>query len=493
MQPSDQLFRLIKSLDPSEKGYFKKFARSYGKAQNYLLLFDAIDAQEVYDEQWLIQKFKKQPFVRQFSVAKHHLWELVLRALRQYRSEHSKFVRLNTLLENGEILFEKGMYEESMRSWDKAAKLAEEYDEKPFQLDIETARRRYYIDMTAGHWAEFTTPSFTRSRQLLSAYGRTLDIQEKYVHIIHCIKSQPYFRTEEQKREWQAFMDDPLLHPDHVPEDFYGKLYFYYIHNIYHLLCRDKEQALPWIRKVVELWEQNTELRDLEPVKYISAVNNYLTNLLFLGETEAYCAFFEAFTPPQTRSIATGAILFEHIWLMRSNYFHLRKDLDGLGRFIEETAHEVEQLAPYFNKVRLMIIRFTMASHYTMHGKPEYSNQLLEQIVDSREVALRKDLQSLARVLQMINHYSVGNLLLMEHLIRSAKHFMQKNDMYYDTEKLIFRHFGQLIRSPDSVTKRQVLADMRDDIAQLFETNETERTAFETMYLLEWIDNQLQA
>lgn len=491
MQPSDQLFRLIKSLEPSEKGYFKKFAKSYGKTQNYLLIFDAIDAQEMYDEAAILHKFRKQSFAKQFSVAKNYLWDLILRSQRQYRADSSKFSRLNTYLENGEILFEKGLYEEGMRAWDKAAKLAEAFDEMPFQLDIETSRRRYYIDLTAGNWETFTTPSYAKSRMLMEQYDRMLRIQEKYVRIIQVIKTQPFFRTEEQRNEWAAFMQDPLLDPSNEPEDFYGKLYFYYIHNIYNLLCRDKDRALPWIKKVVELWEANAELRTLEPLKYISAVNNYLTNLLFLGEVDAYCRFFESFIPPEVQSVGKTAVIFEHVWLMRSNYHHLRKDLEGAAKHIAETETLVEKYAPYINKVRLLIIRFSMASHYTMRGMTDKSNALLDLVVESKEVALRKDLQSLARVLQMMNHYAAGNIRLMEYLTRSAKHFMQKNDMYYDTEKTLFRYFGQLVKAADKQEKRQILSDMQSDIDTLFSSSDTERTAFETMHVQEWIALQL--
>lgn len=491
MQPSDHVFRLIKSLDPSEKGYFKKFATGYGKQQNYILLFDAIDKQQQYDEAALIRKFKAYPFVKQFAVAKNYLWELILRSQRQYRAEGSKFVQLNTLLENGEILFEKGLYEESLRAWDKAAKLAEAYDEKPFQLDIETARRRYFIDMTAGNWSDFTEPSYAKSHDLLNAYGQMLHIQQKYVAIVHCIKSQPYFRTEEQQAEWTRFMQDPALQVNREPADFYGKLYFYYIHNIYHLLCRNKEEALPWIRKVVALWDTHSELREMEPVKYISAVNNYLTNLLFLDESETYCQFFEQFTPPKGNTKVSAAIVYEHVWLMRSNYLHLRKDIDGLGRLVHESVEELERHAPYINKVRLFIIKFTMASYYTLTSRIETSNNVLAEILEFREIELRKDLQSLSRVLQMINHYSSGNLLLMEHLMRSAKHFMRKNDMYYDTEKLFFKHITQLVKAPDKETRKAVFSTMHQEVHALFKSNPSERIAFESMYFMEWIEQHL--
>lgn len=55
---SDKLFTLIKSLAKNEKRYFKRSSQLHKlkEGNQYLLLFDAIEQQEVYDE----EKIKKQ-------------------------------------------------------------------------------------------------------------------------------------------------------------------------------------------------------------------------------------------------------------------------------------------------------------------------------------------------------------------------------------------------------------------------------------------------
>ena len=88
MTPSEDLFRLIKSLTPNEKGYFKKFSKIHvreGK-NNYMMLFEAIDKQIEYDEKAIINKFSKEQFVKQFPVAKNYLYNLILKALDVYHS-----------------------------------------------------------------------------------------------------------------------------------------------------------------------------------------------------------------------------------------------------------------------------------------------------------------------------------------------------------------------------------------------------------------------
>ena len=56
---SDSLHKLIKSLTPSEKRGFKLFSSRHTSADEnqYVKLFDAIDAHHVYDEALILKKF----------------------------------------------------------------------------------------------------------------------------------------------------------------------------------------------------------------------------------------------------------------------------------------------------------------------------------------------------------------------------------------------------------------------------------------------------
>jgi hypothetical protein len=491
MKPSDNLFKLIKSLDKSEKGYFKKFAASHAKNSNYILLFDLIDAQETYDEGLVLKKLKGQTFAKQIAVTKNYLWELILRSQRQYRRESSKFMQLNALLENGEILFEKGLYEEALKQWDRAKTLAEAYNEMPFLMDIETNKRRYYIDMTASNWKTLCDPSYQYSFDLLDEYSKMLLIQKKYVEIVNVIKVQPYFRTPEQKQEWDLFIQDPLLAPENEPKLFWGKLYFNYIYNIYHLLCRNKSEALLYIKNILELWDTHVDLKNMEPVKYLSAVHNYLTNLMFLNEKEAFIAYFEQFKPPALSSFTQEAIYFEHIWLMRNSYYALKKDYNGLLEFIETSSAELEKYAAFINKVRLLIIRFNIAYGKMIKGDFEGSNDVLHLIFDSKEVELRKDIQANARILYTINHYEQNNLLLFKHVINTSKHFLRNNDFYYDAERIFMKFMTRLSKEVDKSERLHVFESMKTELLEIFASNESEKNALEVIQLIQWIDSKI--
>lgn len=489
MKPNDNLFRLIKSLDKNEKGYFKKQAQSYSreKDQNYMKLFDAIDSQEDYNEEALLKKFRNEPFAKQFSVAKSYLWELLLKTQRNYRAGTSKFMRLNALMENGEVLFEKGLYEEAAKMWEKANELATAYDEKAFMLDIEAWKRRYYVDLRADLWDENVIPSFHRTEKLIDDISGTFEIQKIYFQIAKFIKTQPYFRTEEQKQEWEKILDQPILFHENEPADFYGKLYFNCIHSTFHNLSGHGKENQFYQKKIIELWESNPALIEVEPIRYIAAVSNYLGSLSKFGNNEEFISFVEQFEPPQLHSISQKAIYFEHWWMWKEITFRLRVDMEGFGKFIDETNEDILRYKPFINKVRWMLIRFETANYYFSVNQIPSALEILDELMDTKDIDLRKDIQAHVRLLYLVAHYELENNLILESISRSAKRYLQQKDFYYTTERIFLKHFNKLIYSADKKETQQIIHAMLEEIESQLAGNEKERQAFANFNLTNWI------
>ena len=69
---NESLHELIKYLSKSEKRYFKIVSSRHtiGEENNYILLFDYLERQEIYDEEKLFEYFKGEAFLNKFSVTK---------------------------------------------------------------------------------------------------------------------------------------------------------------------------------------------------------------------------------------------------------------------------------------------------------------------------------------------------------------------------------------------------------------------------------------
>src|ERR1700743_1916334 len=134
---SDTLFQLIKSLEKSEKRNFKLYIKRNSSSEDLktIQLFDAIDALDDYDEAELLNK-NKNLRKQQLSNAKAHLYREILSSLRLIRQEENVDIQLHEQLDFARILYNKGLYLQSLRTLDKIKELAKAHNQVTFLLQV---------------------------------------------------------------------------------------------------------------------------------------------------------------------------------------------------------------------------------------------------------------------------------------------------------------------------------------------------------------------
>src|SRR3989344_5905614 len=135
---SDYLFKLIKSLNKSEKRYFSLYASRHtlGEKNNYAILFEAIDKQNEYDEDALLKQFKKEAFINKFSITKARLYYVVLNSLTAFHSASSIDAQLKRDLHCAEILYKKTLYEQCAKMLSSTKKVATRFERHSSLLEI---------------------------------------------------------------------------------------------------------------------------------------------------------------------------------------------------------------------------------------------------------------------------------------------------------------------------------------------------------------------
>src|ERR1700741_5233130 len=117
---TDTVFQLIKSLEKSEKRNFKLYVTRNSSSEELKIvqLFDALDKMDQYDEAVLLKKnpeIKKQ----QLSNLKAHLYKQILTSLRLINDESNIDIVLHEQMDHARILYNKGLYLQSLRVLDK--------------------------------------------------------------------------------------------------------------------------------------------------------------------------------------------------------------------------------------------------------------------------------------------------------------------------------------------------------------------------------------
>jgi hypothetical protein len=153
----DDLFQLVKSLEKGEKRNFKLYMqRNTGNAElKVVQLFDALDKMEEYDEGQLLRK-NKAIAKSQLSNLKASLYRHVLASLRLLKDENNIVLTLNELMDQARILYNKGLYLQSLKVLEKIKQIARQYHQLTYlqqALFFEKKIEAMYITRSMEHRA----------------------------------------------------------------------------------------------------------------------------------------------------------------------------------------------------------------------------------------------------------------------------------------------------------------------------------------------------
>lgn len=141
--PSNDLYQLIKSLQPQEKAYFKLYLskKEHGRILNACLyLFDRICRMKSYSEEKIKKEIQNKFHINDFPKLKNSLSYKILTSLVEYHSSTSGSIKLNRMLSEVEILVSKNLLDKALNIIKKARKIAgstEHFDHMQLFLEFE--------------------------------------------------------------------------------------------------------------------------------------------------------------------------------------------------------------------------------------------------------------------------------------------------------------------------------------------------------------------
>ncbi len=141
---SNHLFELIKSLNKSEKRYFKLFSSRHtiGEENGYLKLFDFIDRMDTYQEDLIFMHFKGQALLNKFSITKARLYSNILRSLDSFNANTSHDAQLFRSIHCADILYNKGLYKQCEKLLKSAEKQAKKYERFNILLEVKQKQKK---------------------------------------------------------------------------------------------------------------------------------------------------------------------------------------------------------------------------------------------------------------------------------------------------------------------------------------------------------------
>jgi hypothetical protein len=490
---AEPLYQLIRSLQKSEKRNFKLYIKRNSANQDLKIiqLFDALDKMNSYDEAALLKKLpaiKKQ----QLSNIKAHLYKQVLASLRLLSGEENIDIQLHEQLDYARILYNKGLYHQSLKILDRLKELAHNYHQDSFLIQIISLEKK------------IETLHITRSMQdradRLSAEANEVNEKRRVITQLSNLALQLYSwyiknghaRNEADETGVKNFFKAHLPPNAFQVTGFYERLYLHQSYCWYAFIRQDFIMYYRHTQKWVDLFHAEPHMLSVEPAHYIKGMHNLLNahfDLRNYQQFESVLKQFEVFSHSDAATQVENNRIQTFVYLTTAkinHHFMMGTFEEGLGLvpFIEEKLQEYEL---YLDRHRVLVFYYKIASLYFGSADFETSIDYLHKIINWK-VDLRNDLQCYARLLHLLAHYELGNFELMEHLTKSVYRFMAKMENLTIIEEEMFK----FLRNTFHLSARQLKPEFEKLLFKIkkYENSRFETRSFAYLDIISWLESK---
>ena len=491
----DNLFLLVKSLTKSEKRQFKLYVGRLGvnTDSKFLGVFNILDKMDVYDEVVILKSsnVKKQ----QLANVKAHLYKQILISLKLNPSHQNIRSQIREQLDFASILYHKGLYKQSLKILDKAKEVAILNEEKNLAYEIveleKVIESQYITRSISGRADELTM----QAKELSEANVIASKLSNLSLQLYGIFLKTGYVRSEKESKWISDYFNKQLPKYDIKKIGFREKLWLYKAYLWYSFLMQDFLNCFKYATKWVDLFYENPNMINLNPVFFLKG-NNYLLEALFFLKNRN--KFEEALKKlenivaqknfPKDDNVESLAFLY--INLNRINLHFIDGSFsDGLY-LIPKIETDLIQFKNRIDEHHTMTFYYKFASMHFGAGDNKECIAYLDKIISNKSLTMREDLLCFSRVLNLVAHYEAGLDYHLETLLRSTYKFLIKmNDLHEVQKEMIKFIRGLQDIYPQDIKKAFI--DLHSKL-KVYENHPYEGRAFLYLDIISWLESKIQ-
>ncbi|MFZ4058220.1 MAG: hypothetical protein ACOYKE_08760 [Ferruginibacter sp.] len=491
---TDALFQLVQSLEKAEKRNFKLYIKrnSGNEDLKIIELFDALEKITEYDEVVLLKKLKsiQKP---QLANVKAHLYRQLLSSLRLLKTADSIDMQLNEQLDYARILYNKGLYHQSLKILEKLKETAKIHYKYNFLTQVISWEKK----IESLH----ITRSMLNRGELLSNEALEVNARVTMVSKLSNLSVRLYgwyiknghARTEEDEAGVKSFLQENMPPDAFLQTGFYERLYLFQCYCWYAFIRQDFLMYYRYARKWVEIFSAQPLMIKVETGYFIKGMHNLLNAHFDLRNFTGFnktLEQFELFAQSDFAQKHDNHRIQSFIYINSAklnHHFMLGTFSEGLKLvpLIEEKLQEYEL---YLDPHRILVFNYKIANLYFGNGDYSTSIDYLQKIING-DTALRTDLQCFARLLHLMAHYELNNDDIMESLTKSVYRFMAKMQNLTIVEEEIFKFLKTSFQVPKSKLMPALEAFL-SNIKKL-ENNRYQTRTFAYLDVISWVESKV--
>jgi len=277
--------------------------------------------------------------------------------------------------------------------------------------------------------------------------------------------------------------------------DFYGKLYYYMSHVWYYNMIQDFANNYRYAQRWIDLYHENPEWIARERTLYIKGLHNVLNTLFMAQRYDKFQIVYnqlldlgnDGLDGMNRDELATFKLIeYTH----GINQFLLTGNFEAGVSYVQELEGIIEINEMDWDLNRIILFNYKMASIHFCDERWDDSVKLLNKITNQVYPNFKEDIQCFARILNLIAHFELGNVLLVNHQIRSTYRFLSKIAQMDKVIKAILNFLRRIPRIAESDLRAEFIK-LRDRLLTL-EQDQYERRPFLYLDIISWLESKIE-
>nr|MBX2878041.1 hypothetical protein [Saprospiraceae bacterium] len=487
MKKRDDLFHLIKAMSKSEKRYFTLDAKkSSSKGSKYLVLFQAVNDMEIYDEAKLKKKFGKN-----LRYDKSYLYEAIMRSMRDYRSANSYAARIKEMILDAKYLYERGLYEQCGERLEEAKQLAVELDDQLSLLEINKAERLLIRQTKGKNYDKKITSLIQQKEASVHAIKEELHYEDHLDRLYVDINKRFELKREEEIREFKKKYPVSLFEASSVDLSQRATLRYYQSCALYYQLLRESDQVLDYYSKVVHWWDQNEKIKIEEFYKYIIDVSNLLHGFYTKEAYHEFPALIEKLEKETPRNHHDQGVVFQKATIYKLLYYINTGYDQGIEEVVEGVKKGLDKYQITAGSRNVLI--FNTSVMLFMLEKFEQCVAWNTRIIRGEKYITRRDIRSGVMLLNLVANYELNDLDKFESFQRAIYRYYAKHGTLetYSFENRVLSFFRELSAAPAREVPK-VYEALQSDLVQLKNNPKFKVSLGLDELLLLWVNSKLE-
>lgn len=439
MKKQEQIFYLIKSLSESEKINFKK---NISVKNNYINLFKVIDSQENYDSNEIKELFKNSKFIKQLHVTKNYLTKQILKSIRNDNPVKSINTKLNNLLSEIEILFNRELFDQCLFITQKSEAIAKEYEKHNYiNIILDWKQKLYLQKRNVINDKILFDEIFTEKYKSLDS-AKT---ENEYWNLT--ISQFEYFGKPLEEKE--DFFQNPLLNNIKNANTLRSKINFHHIHYSNLVTINKPNEAVEHLNTIVNEIEAHPNRITENPSPYITTLNNKVSLLLNIRNYDQIPSLLNKIRAiPENFNIEDKEKISTKLNVRTYNVeLEMYRDIKMYDRALEL----IPVVESYLSKNQKSItndytVLFYYQFAYIYFMVEDYSKALYwtNRLFENDLANIRADIYTYARFLNLMIHFELKNNIVLKYAVDATRKNFRKRRNLLNFEKVLLKFFSKI-------------------------------------------------